>query len=77
MPHPQPPNHHLDQPSNVGVSATADKKKVGLTLDELGVLVTRALKAGTPGDSPVYADLGWSQQVRTLHVRPEKRKAQQ
>lgn len=64
------------QPSNVGLSASAADRKAGMTLDELGSLVTKAHRLGTPGDSPVYGDLGWGQQVRTLHVRPEKRKDQ-
>ena len=68
---------HPTRSTNVGLSATADDRKAGMTLDELGSLVTKAHRLGVPGDSPVYADLGWSQQVRTLHVRPEKRKAQQ
>ena len=75
MPDPQTPNR-LDRPSNVGASLVARDRKTGMTLDELGSLVTKAIRTGTPGDSPVYADLGWGQQVRTLHVRPEKRKDQ-
>ncbi|WP_114202338.1 hypothetical protein [Janibacter anophelis] len=67
---------HLTRASNVGVSKTAADRKTGMTLDELGSLVTKAVRAGVPGDSPIHADLGWSQQVRALHVRPEKRKEQ-
>lgn len=67
---------HLSLQSNVGLSGTAADRKSGMTLDELGSLVTKAHRLGTPGDSPIYADLGWGQQVRALHVRPEKRKAQ-
>lgn len=63
------------QPSNVGLSASAQDRKAGMTLDELGSLVTKAHRLGTPGDSPVFGELGWGQQVRALHVRPEKRKA--
>lgn len=64
---------HLNQSINVGLSGTAQDGKTGMTLDELGSLVTKAHRLGTPGDSPVSADVGWSQQVKALHVRPEKR----
>ncbi|WP_435199532.1 hypothetical protein [Janibacter sp. GS2] len=64
---------HLNRPSNVGLSGTASDRKQGMTLDELGSLVTKAHRLGTPGDSPIFADVGWSQQVRSINVRPEKR----
>lgn len=59
---------------DIGVSATAVDKKTGMTFDELMKLVTKGLKAGVPGDAPVYGVLGWGQQVQSLSARPEKRK---
>lgn len=58
---------------NVGISVAAKDRKTGMTLDELSSLVTKAIRLGVPGDSPIHGDLGWGQQVRTLDVRPEKR----
>lgn len=67
---------HPTRSTNVGLSATADDRKAGMTLDELGSLVTKAHRLGVPGDSPIYGGLGWRGQVQAIHVRPEQRKDQ-
>lgn len=71
------PPEHLDQPSNVGLSVPAKDRKAGMTLDELGSLVTQAHRLGTPGDAPVFGEVSMGGRVRALHVRPEKRRSQQ
>lgn len=75
MPDPQTPEP-LRPESNVAVSKPAADRKVGMTLDELGSFVTRAVRAETPGDSPIYADISMGGRIRVIHARPEKRKGQ-
>lgn len=71
-----PTPEDLDRPSNVAMSKPAADRKVGMTLDELGSFVTRAVRAETPGDSPIYADISMGGRIRVIHARPEKRKGQ-
>lgn len=44
----------------------AADQKAGMTLDELGSFVQRALKAGVPGDRPVTVDMSWRSRLQKV-----------
>lgn len=50
------------------VTVRCEDRKRGLTVDELTDFIAKAHAVGIPSDEPVKADLGWSQQVRSLAV---------